>query len=143
MQRRQQGAAFTPDAMDAYLPRVVATCEAYLQEWASKDSVNLVPAVSVPSHIYDPRTKSAALHSVLRCFLSCMDANTLLDRGQTESWPENEQHHVSLTDDWFMRDALTGASDNDTFFCKEEPCFDQARFRRWGSCPLTLRRAWW
>ncbi|CAL5224422.1 g7105 [Coccomyxa viridis] len=44
-QRRQQGAAFTPDAMDAYLPRVVATCEAYLQEWASQDSVNLVPAM--------------------------------------------------------------------------------------------------
>lgn len=49
MQRRQQGAAFTPDAMDAYLPRVVATCEAYLQQWASQDSINLVPAVSVPS----------------------------------------------------------------------------------------------
>ena len=50
MQRRQQGAAFTPDAMDAYLPRVVATCEAYLQQWASQESVNLVPAVSVPSY---------------------------------------------------------------------------------------------
>ena len=49
MQRRQQGAAFTPDAMDAYLPRVVATCEAYLQRWASQDSVNLVPAVRLPS----------------------------------------------------------------------------------------------
>ena len=49
MQRRQQGAAFTPDAMDAYLPRVVATCEAYLQHWASQDSVNLVPAVRLPS----------------------------------------------------------------------------------------------
>ena len=40
-----QGAAFTPDAMDAYLPRVVATCEAYLQQWASQDKINLVPAV--------------------------------------------------------------------------------------------------
>ena len=49
VQRRQQGAAFTPDAMDAYLPRVVATCEAYLQHWASQDSVNLVPAVRHPS----------------------------------------------------------------------------------------------
>ena len=49
VQRRQQGAAFTPDAMDAYLPRVVATCEAYLQHWASQDSVNLVPAVRLPS----------------------------------------------------------------------------------------------
>ena len=49
MQRRQQGAAFTPDAMDAYLSRVVATCEAYLQHWASQDSVNLVPAVRLPS----------------------------------------------------------------------------------------------
>ena len=48
LQRRQQGAAFTPDAMDAYLPRVVATCEAYLQHWASQDSVNLVPAVRLP-----------------------------------------------------------------------------------------------
>lgn len=48
MQRRQQGAAFTPDAMDAYLPRVVATCEAYLQQWASQASVNLVPAVRPP-----------------------------------------------------------------------------------------------
>ena len=48
MQRRQQGAAFTSDAMDAYLPRVVATCEAYLQQWASQDRVNLVPAVSAP-----------------------------------------------------------------------------------------------
>ena len=48
MQRRQQGAAFTPDAMDAYLPRVVATCESYLEQWASQDSINLVPAVSGP-----------------------------------------------------------------------------------------------
>ena len=46
-QRRMQGAAFTPDAMDAYLPRVVATCEAYLQQWASQDNINLVPAVSL------------------------------------------------------------------------------------------------
>ena len=130
MQRRQQGAAFTPDAMDAYLPRVVATCEAYLQEWASQDSVNLVPAVSGPSCTYDPRTNSNALHSVprciLSCILSCIDANSVLDRGQAEPWPEIEQHHMRLTDDWFMRDALTGASDNDTFCCKEEPCFDQA-----------------
>ncbi|CAL8463724.1 g3258 [Coccomyxa elongata] len=45
-QRRQQGAAFTPDAMDAYLPRVVETCEEYLRQWTSQDSVSLVPAMS-------------------------------------------------------------------------------------------------
>lgn len=45
LQRRQQGAAFTPDAMDAYLPRVVATCREYLDLWAAQDHISLVPAV--------------------------------------------------------------------------------------------------
>lgn len=47
MQRRQQGAAFTPEAMDAYLPRVVAICEEYLAQWAAQERVSLVPAVRV------------------------------------------------------------------------------------------------
>ena len=47
-QRRQQGAAFTPDAMDAYLPRVVGTCREYLESWAAQDHISLVPAVCAP-----------------------------------------------------------------------------------------------
>ncbi len=66
MQRRQQGAAFTPDAMDAYLPRVVATCEAYLQHWASQDSVNLVPAVRLPS-LEDIQPAGSALPMASGC----------------------------------------------------------------------------
>ncbi len=41
MQRRQQGAAFTPEAMDSYLPRVEATCRGYLDRWARQDAVSV------------------------------------------------------------------------------------------------------
>ena len=40
-QRRQQGAAFTPEAMDSYLPRVEATCRAYLDRWARQDCIDV------------------------------------------------------------------------------------------------------
>ena len=40
-QRRQQGAAFTPEAMDSYLPRVEATCRAYLNRWARQDCIDV------------------------------------------------------------------------------------------------------
>ena len=40
-QRRQQGAAFTPEAMDSYLPRVEATCRQYLGRWAGQDCIDV------------------------------------------------------------------------------------------------------
>ena len=40
-QRRQQGAAFTPEAMDSYLPRVEATCRQYLDRWAGQDCIDV------------------------------------------------------------------------------------------------------
>ncbi len=40
-QRRQQGAAFTPEAMDSYLPRVEATCRGYLARWSRQDAVSV------------------------------------------------------------------------------------------------------
>lgn len=71
-----QGAAFTPDAMDAYLPRVVATCEAYLQQWASQDRINLVPAVrhttrasNLPLHLPTWVSPDLAKHIAQECVL--------------------------------------------------------------------------
>jgi hypothetical protein len=60
-QRRQQGAAFTPEAMDAYLPRVVAICEDYLAQWAAQERVSLIPAV---------RARSRGFCRTLECFPS-------------------------------------------------------------------------
>ena len=42
------GAAFTPPAMQSYVPRVLATCEAHLTEMASQESFNLNEAVRAP-----------------------------------------------------------------------------------------------
>lgn len=44
-QRRQMGAAFTPPAMQSYVPRVLATCEAHLDRMASQERFNLNEAV--------------------------------------------------------------------------------------------------
>lgn len=40
------GAAFTPQAMQSYVPRVLATCEAHLTRMASQERTNLNDAVS-------------------------------------------------------------------------------------------------
>ena len=45
-QRRQQGAAFTPEAMDSYLPRVEATCREYLARWAAQECIDVQDEVS-------------------------------------------------------------------------------------------------
>ena len=49
-QRRQQGAAFTPEAMDSYLPRVEATCRAYLDRWARQDCIDVQEEVRQELH---------------------------------------------------------------------------------------------
>ena len=33
--------AFTPEAMDSYLPRVEATCRQYLERWAAQDCIDV------------------------------------------------------------------------------------------------------
>ena len=40
------GASFTPQAMQSYVPRVLATCEAHLKKMASQEHFNLNEAVS-------------------------------------------------------------------------------------------------